>query len=276
MKSLVFGSLFSGVGGLDLGLEQAGHTCAWQVEADDYCRAVLSRHWPSVPKFDDVRSVGARNLSPVDMICGGFPCQDISSTGRRAGIKEGTRSGLWSEFHRIICELRPRYVLVENVEALRHKGNGLGRVLGDLAASGFDAQWDVLPAASFGAAHLRERLFIFAWDQAMANASGFGRADAVRASLFAGHHRKEFEGWKTTDAVGFVSLVGTAYPQLPAHLRTPDGVSARLDVAGLKPSERRALIRTVPWGAQRVKGCGNAVAPPVAAHVGHCIARWLQ
>lgn len=142
---LTFGSLFAGVGGLDLGLEQAGHRCAWQVEADEYCRSVLSRHWPDVPRFVDVRDVGARNLPLVDMIVGGFPCQDISSAGRRAGMGAGTRSGLWSEFHRIICELRPRFVLVENVEALRHRGGGLGRVLGDLAASGFAA----LPIARY-------------------------------------------------------------------------------------------------------------------------------
>jgi DNA (cytosine-5)-methyltransferase 1 len=275
-RTLKFGSLFAGVGGLDLGLERAGHRCAWQVEWDAYCRSVLSLHFPTVPKFSDVREVGAHNLAAVDMICGGFPCQDISSAGRRAGIKEGTRSGLWSEFHRIICELRPPYVLVENVEALRHRGRGLGRVLGDLAASGFDAEWDVLPAGAFGAPHLRERLFLFAWNRQTADAGRERRPDAVRASLFGGVPRKEFEGWQPADTLERVAVVGATYPQLPEHLRVFDGIPARLDVPGLKPKERRELMATVPHGAQRVKACGNAVAPPVAEHVGRSISKWLQ
>jgi len=88
-----FGSLFAGIGGFDLGLERAGMECAWQVEIDPWARRVLARHWPSVPRYEDVREVGAHNLEPVDVICGGFPCQDISHAGKRAGI-EGERSGL--------------------------------------------------------------------------------------------------------------------------------------------------------------------------------------
>lgn len=139
-------------------------SCAWQVEIDEFCRKVLTKHWPDVPKFNDVRECGKHNLERVDLIAGGFPCQDISNAGKRAGI-DGSRSGLWSEFHRIICELRPRYVLVENVAALLVRG--MGRVLGDLAASGYDAEWDVLSARQFGALHLRERVFIFAYDRQM-------------------------------------------------------------------------------------------------------------
>src|SRR6476661_6834913 len=128
---LTFGSLFAGIGGIDLGLERAGMRCAWQVEIDDYATRVLAKHWPDVTRFRDVRSVGAHNLTPVDLLAGGFPCQDISDAGKRAGI-EGARSGLWSEFARLIGELRPRYVLVENVTALLRRG--MGTVLGDLAA----------------------------------------------------------------------------------------------------------------------------------------------
>lgn len=113
------GSLFSGIGGLELGLERAGvgHT-VWQVEQDEYCRAVLARHWPDAQRFTDVRTVGSGNLAPVDVICGGFPCQDVSATGRRRGIIAGTRSGLWFEYSRILRELRPRYAIVENVTGL--------------------------------------------------------------------------------------------------------------------------------------------------------------
>ncbi len=156
---LTIGSLFSGIGGLDLGLERAGMTVKWQVEIDPYCRRVLAKHWPNVERFEDVRLVGAHNLARVDLICGGFPCQDISNAGKRAGI-DGERSGLWSEFHRIICELRPQLVLVENVAALLVRG--MGRVLGDLAESGYDAEWDCIPAAAVGAPHIRNRVFILA------------------------------------------------------------------------------------------------------------------
>lgn len=157
---LTVGSLFAGIGGLDLGLERAGMKVVWQVENDDYCKRVLAKHWPDVQRFDDVRHVGAHNLDRVDVVCGGFPCQDISNAGRRAGI-DGERSGLWSAFHRIICELRPPIVLVENVAALLVRG--MGRVLGDLAESGYDAEWDCIPAAAVGAPHIRERVYIVAY-----------------------------------------------------------------------------------------------------------------
>src|SRR5690606_28720166 len=105
------------------------------------------RHWPDARRFDDVRTVGAHNLAPVDLICGGFPCQDISVAGKGAGL-DGERSGLWVEFARIVRELRPRFVVVENVPALLARG--FGRVLGDLAACGYDAEWDCIPAAAVG------------------------------------------------------------------------------------------------------------------------------
>lgn len=273
---LTFGSLFTGVGGLDLGLERAGWTCAWQVEVDPFCRRVLSRHWPDVPKFDDVRSVGVHNLTPVDCLVGGFPCQDISSSGRRAGISEGTRSGLWFEFARLIGELRPRYVLIENVEALRHSNRGFGRVLADLSALRFDAFWDVLPAAAFGAHHLRERLFVVAWDATDPDAGRLGRGDDDGAPLFARLARSQFSAWQPAQLLECFEVCGVAYPALPQHLRVSDGLSPRLDEARLTAKERRVSTTQVADGAARIKGCGNAVAPPVAEHVGRCIAHWLH
>lgn len=160
MSHLTIGSLFSGIGGLELALESFGHHTIWQVENDPYARAVLARHWPDVERFDDVRTVGAANLRPVDIICGGFPCQDISNAGQRAGIT-GRRSGLWAHFARLIRELRPRYAFVENVAALTARG--LGIVLGDLAELGYDAEWECFRAADVGAPHLRNRLFILAY-----------------------------------------------------------------------------------------------------------------
>lgn len=165
-----FGSLFSGIGGLDLGLERAGMHCAWQVEIDPYCRRVLAKHWPNVPRWDDVRTFPpAEGDWGCDLIAGGFPCQDISVAGRGAGI-DGHRSGLWREFARIVRELRPKYVLVENSPALL--GRGIGRVLGDLAERGYDVEWFCLPAAAFGAPHLRWRLFLFANSNGQQQAGG--------------------------------------------------------------------------------------------------------
>src|SRR5690606_18615786 len=157
---LTVGSLFAGIGGIDLGLERAGMQVRWQVEIDDYCRRVLAKHWPEVTRYADIRDVGAHNLEPVDLIAGGFPCQDISFAGKGAGIN-GERSGLWREFARVVRELRPRYVLVENSSALTFRG--LGDVLADLAVLGYDAEWSVLSACALGAPHTRERLFVVAY-----------------------------------------------------------------------------------------------------------------
>jgi DNA (cytosine-5)-methyltransferase 1 len=215
--TLTVGSLFSGIGGFDLGLERAGMRVVWQCEQDPFCRRVLAQHWPSVPCHPDVRALVADTASCngsskpegdhdgralvggvaragggtgsgraatrsrrvggdqqpgsegdvrgevpvpvpyVDVLCGGFPCQDISLAGRGAGLA-GERSGLWREFARLIGELRPRYVLVENVPALTSRG--LDVVLADLAACGFDAEYDHLPASAFGAPHRRDRVWV--------------------------------------------------------------------------------------------------------------------
>jgi len=152
------GSLFSGIGGLEKGLERAtGARTIWQVERDPFCQRVLAKHWPEATRHDDVTT--ARALPFVDVICGGFPCQDISLAGLGAGIT-GARSGLWSHFHRIVDEHQPRIVVVENVAALAARG--LSRVLQDLADLGFVGTWDVVSAASVGAPHRRRRLFVVA------------------------------------------------------------------------------------------------------------------
>jgi DNA (cytosine-5)-methyltransferase 1 len=156
---LTVGSLFAGIGGFDLGLERAGMKVIWQSEIDPYASAVLKKHWPDVPNHGDIRGITSATVERPDVLCGGFPCQDISNAGKRAGI-DGERSGLWSEYARVIGELRPRYVIVENVAALL--GRGLGRVLGDLAALGFDAEWHCIPASAVGAPHRRDRLWIIA------------------------------------------------------------------------------------------------------------------
>ena len=160
---LTMGSLFSGIGGLDLGLERSFKgqlQTAWQVEENQFCRSVLERHWPNAKRYNDVRTVGAHNLEPIDILCGGFPCQDISIAGKGEGLN-GERSGLWWEFHRIINELRPSVVVMENVPAITIRG--LSAVVGSLAQIGYDCQWTIISAKQCGAPHLRRRWFCVAY-----------------------------------------------------------------------------------------------------------------
>ena len=156
------GSLFSGIGGIDLGFEMAGIETTWTCEIDDWCNELLQKRFPNATHYRDVQKIGKDNLEPVDIISGGFPCQDISTAGKGAGL-DGKRSGLWFEMWRIICELRPRWVLIENVANLANKGGE--RVLHDLAEAGYDAEWQVISARDVGARHLRKRLWIIAYRQ---------------------------------------------------------------------------------------------------------------
>jgi DNA (cytosine-5)-methyltransferase 1 len=155
--------LFSGIGAFSFGLERAGMKTAAFCEIDPYCRRVLARHWPGVPIYEDVKELTAKRLRrdgiAVDLICGGFPCQDISVAGPGGGL-DGTRSGLWWEYRRIIEELRPEWVVVENVDALR--GRGLDTVLLALDALGYVGEWHLIPASAVGAPHRRDRLWIIA------------------------------------------------------------------------------------------------------------------
>lgn len=157
------GSLFTGVGGFDLGFERAGIECAWQVENDPNCQSVLERHYPNVKKYKDVRNVGKRNLESIDIICGGFPCQDLSVAGKRAGFA-GERSGLWFEFERIIDELRPKWVVIENVPGLLSsaKGQDFETIIRALDEFGYGVAWRVLDSQYFGVPQRRRRVFIVA------------------------------------------------------------------------------------------------------------------
>jgi DNA-cytosine methyltransferase len=175
--SYTLGSLFAGIGGIDLGFERAGFTTKWQVEIDPYCRKVLAKHFPHAERFEDVRNCGSANLSPVDVIVGGFPCQDISNAGTRAGIS-GQRSGLWGEMVRAIRLVRPKFAFVENVAALL--GRGMGRVCGDLAEIGNDAEWDCVSARDIGAKHIRDRVWIVAYPSCL----GYSGPTTSEASSF--------------------------------------------------------------------------------------------
>lgn len=179
------GSLFAGIGGFERGIEAAipGSETIWQVEREPFCQKVLRKHWPNSKIYNDVRDITRENVEPVDMLIGGFPCQDISLAGKGEGLN-GKKSGLWWEMHRIISELRPRVVVMENVAAITLRG-GLD-VVGSLASIGYDAEWRIISARDFGAPHRRDRWFCVAWPSSDADSyrTGIGgnRQDEDKSS----------------------------------------------------------------------------------------------
>ena len=229
------GSLFSGIGGFDLGLERAGHEIVWQVENDTYCRKVLAKHWPDVPCYEDIHDCGAHNLEEVDVICGGFPCQPVSTAGKQ--LAQDDERWLWPEFARVLLELRPRYTLVENVPGLLV--HGLGDVLGDLAELGYDAEWGCVSAASVGAPHLRKRIFIVAHPTGQFSNGGDdnrgGRPRPLPELGDGSEEARSIGGWWSVE---------------PNVGRVAHGVPARVD---------------------RLRGLGNAIVPQVAEWIGRQI-----
>lgn len=240
-------SLFSGIGGLELGLERAGMNVVGQVEINPFCREVLAKHWPDVPRHDDVRTAvqwwESEERPTVDLICGGFPCQDISNAGARQGIT-GAKSSLWGAMLHTVRNIRPRFVLIENVAALLIRG--FDTVLADLHEIGFDAEWSVLSACAMGAPHTRERLFVLAYphDERI-QASG---REGVRddQALAGGGERPEYLH-AAAQLVG--GARGTHWASEPPVDRMADGSTPELD--------RRRLF-----------ALGNAVVPQVSEHIG--------
>lgn len=226
------GSLFSGIGGLDLGLERAGMEIAWQVEINPWCRRVLEKHWPDVPKYGDIRQLTGDELERVDLIAGGFPCQPVSVAGRKLVDKD--ERWLWPEFVRIVRVVRPQYVLVENVPGLLHRG--MGSVLGDLAALGYDAEWEVLSACAMGAPHTRERMFVVAYANSL--------ACAPRVAIFGGIEASVSQGG--------------------------DGARARARWMAAVARADRSIDGISDW-MDRLEALGNAVVPAVAEWIGRRI-----
>ena len=266
---ITFGSLFAGIGGFDLGFERAGMVCKWQVEIDDYATKVLEKHWPDVHRERDIRSCGKHNLERVDIICGGFPCQDISYAGLGAGL-DGERSGLFYEAIRVVRELQPKVVVLENVAALLTRG--LDRVLGTLASIGFDAEWHCIPAAYVGAPHIRDRIFILGYPNGGRRESRFKTWKKPRhgisvsttsayAESMANSNSDGLEKWQGKDSGGSRSFCGTEFGRSqwwesePDVGRVANGVSSRVD---------------------RLRGLGNAVVPQVAEWIGRQIVGALQ
>lgn len=231
MTRPTFLSLFSGIGGLDLGLEWAGWSCVGQVEIDPYCQRVLAKHWPDVPRWGDIKELDPDELPRADLVAGGFPCQPVSAAGQ--WFAQNDPRWLWPDFYRTIGVLRPRHVLVENVPGLLDRG--MGDVIDGLATLGYDAEWSVVSACAVGAPHTRERLFILAYPPG---------------------ERLERSGLTTYE--GATLLAGEGLRQ--GHRRhwsvepRPDGVAYG-----------------VPSRVDRLRGHGNAVVPQVAELIGRRI-----
>jgi len=282
------GSLFSGIGGFELGLEWAGgYEIAWQVEIDPWCRKVLQKHWPEVPKYTDIRDCNASNLCPVDIIVGGFPCQDISIAGKQEGL-DGERSSLWWQMRRIIGELRPRFAIVENVPNLLIRGGH--RVLGSLAEIGYDAEWGVISAGgsavnNVGAPHKRERIWIVAYP------IGMWKLQQERS--------KRDIGRRTSYGCQEKPPAYTIGPRLEGHtgdvscIHQPGRVASGPDGSVAPESicdggrigqhqgwESEPNIRRVDYGIpkrmDRLKGLGNAIVPQIACFLGERINSCLQ
>ncbi len=299
---LSVGSLFSGIGGIDLGLERAGMDTRWFVEWDAHCQNVLRRHWPGLPVYGDITAVDWSTVEPVDVLAGGFPCQPVSNAGKRLGTDDAR--WLWPEFARAIRALEPRYVFVENVAALL--GRGFEHVITDLAALRYDAEWDCIPAAAVGAPHERDRLFLVAYSfgRRLQSVREPGIVDGASPSAGGRAPQRQRRGHAFDDRGEVVADADASRRRASFRTddaREPDATRSGADVADSNPSGRtifqgrraheelarhRAANRAGWWDAEpdvgrvahgiphrmdRLRALGNAVVPQVVEWIGRRI-----
>lgn len=267
--TLTFGSLFAGIGGIDLGFERAGMRCLWQCEFDPFCQAVLRKHWPDIPCYPDVRTLKGSEVEPVDILAGGFPCQPFSLAGRRKAQEDPRH--LWPEFARLIGELRPAYVVGENVRGLTSKG--LEEVLADLTCMGYDAEWQVVSAAALGAPHLRERVFIVAyasgpelWDEPGRSSGAHGQGTAVAGNDGTAQSLADADSEGQPDAQGCEGSPEQARWQVFG----PESYRPGSYHWSPEPDVGR-VAHGVPGRVDRLRALGNAVVPQVAEFIARLI-----
>lgn len=245
---LRFGGVFSGVGGMDLGLRNAGFQCVFQVEKDAYRREVLGIRFPESKKFSDISTFNREQFyGSIDLLCGGWPCQPFSLNGHRKASDD--ERDMWADFYRTICQTRPRWVVAENVAGVLSSENGryFGRILWDLVSIGYDAEWDVLPAYAFGAPHKRDRLFLIAYPSEAGRERGLcGELQNVTAT---------YPLWFTHSALGTVwDRLSSLEQRLgePSVFGSNDGTPNRVD---------------------RLAAVGEAVIPAITEWIGKNILR---
>ena len=251
------GSLFAGLGGFEKGIEDAFDGMAetvWQVEQNSFCQKVLKKHWPNATIYDDVRTVGKHNLEPVHILCGGFPCQDISVAGKQRGIHESKKSSLWWEMHRLISELQPRIAFMENVANVLSVGGP--HVIGSLAEIGYDCEWTVVRSGSdFGAPHHRARWFCVAYpsgsfaQRRTKKPWSMGQKGKTQLAFFGCPNMSTlWNNKRPSDWTG----IGTE----SAICRMDDGLSTGLD-----------KVKFTRIRKERLKALGNAIVPQASEWV---------
>lgn len=270
--------LFSGIGGFSLGLERAGMKTVAFCEVDKKCQQVLKKHWPGVPIFDDVSTLKGEDIEEtVDVICGGFPCQDISLAGKGAGL-EGERSGLWTEFHRLIKEIKPKYAIIENVSALRSRG--LDQVLREISEIGYDAEWHCITAASVGAPHRRDRIWIVAYPHNKRLEGREWNDQRERREVLSSEQQDRNEIRSEVGRIDRVSIQDNFANANSKRLEGQREISSRISEELKDPSYARwwavepdvgRVAHGVSGRVDRLKQLGNAVVPQIPELIGRAI-----
>jgi DNA (cytosine-5)-methyltransferase 1 len=272
--------LFSGIGGFSLGLERAGMQTVAFCEIDKKARMVLKKHWPSVPIFEDVSELTAEKLNEqaisVDVICGGFPCQDISLAGRGAGL-EGERSGLWFQFYRLIKEIKPSWVIIENVSALRSRG--LDEVLRCLSEVRYDAEWHCIPASAIGAPHRRDRIWIVAHPRYRGGRNiGPFEERSEHQSKWATNSNSVGGSSEQSPSLadsGSEGLQGDEWSGQAGTQRISEGHLTQCSWWAVEPDVGR-VAHGVSGRVDRLKQLGNAVVPQIPEMLGKIILEKMQ
>lgn len=266
---MTFGSLFSGIGGFDLGLERAGMRCGWQVEIDPFCQRVLAKHWPDVRRYGDIKE--CHNLPPVDLICGGVPCQPASVAGKQRGTSDDR--WLWPEAFRIVREVRPAWLLFENVCGILALESGVvfENLLLELEALGYEVETAIIPACGVDAPHRRDRVWIVAHSKSERDRGEQRefRQEERRQGIalswdteqsgqdVADSYRQGSQGWNKRQRSAGEWTAGSS--------RWPD------EADGFPQSAIRRVAHGVPSRVDRLKALGNAVVPQVIETIGRAI-----
>lgn len=293
---LTVGSLFSGIGGLDLGLERAGMKIIWNCEIDAYACRVLKKHWPDIPNLGNIKEINWNDVPRPDVLCGGYPCQPFSQAGQRQGEEDPRHLFPWVA--EAIRQLRPRYAVMENVSG--HLSLGFGTVQSLLAEIGYDCRWDCIPAAAVGAPHLRDRVFLIATPRAeqhrvMANSNNGGSRDPLFARWNApwnggpavsntDSNRKNGRAKRTEEmALALPDSGNNEVSRRQTDIRHDEkSMGGRVsDGGGVSEYDGREWwpaepnVGRVAHGISnrmdRLRGLGNAVVPQVAEHIGRIV-----
>jgi DNA (cytosine-5)-methyltransferase 1 len=267
---LTVGSLFSGIGGLDLGLERAGMNVIWQFEIDPYCNKVLKKHWPEVTNHGNIKDIDWATVERPDVICGGYPCQPFSVAGQRNGTSDPRH--LWPWVKNAISTLRPTYAILENVRG--HLTLGGLQVIGELAAIGYDAEWRVVSAAGMGAPHRRDRVIIVAYPNDSRSGTSKRTIDTNRSQKIKGQYNIAQSGVGGCSTHLADTNGGRFYERDSQERRVSifDQICSR-EFASQWQTEPNVgrVANGVSNRVDRLKGLGNAVVPQVAEYIGHLV-----